>query len=243
LRWEKVSAIIGQNAVNNSKFLKEKVGTKMKNLIAVVLVLFAGSSAWAVMVSADADGFGDGTDISTAFAGMTLSSVGGYPGLDGVVYAWGDGLASTGASVFANNLSYQRQWYAGEPEGFALRVDFDAPADYAAIDIIGDDYSGDIGVLYAYNSSDVLLETVTSGELGYGEVFTAAISRISFDIAYVIAGGSPSGGHSVHLDNLAANTVPEPATVVLLGLGGLLLTRRARNVKLVRAVIGKMPNS
>jgi hypothetical protein len=200
----------------------------VKSLRVVGLILVLVSSASAVIVSADADGFSDGTDISTAFAGMTLSSVGGYTGLDGFIYAWGDGLASTGASVFANNLSFQRQWYANLTDGFALRADFDQPANYVAIDIIGDDYSGDIGVLYAYSAADVLLESVTSDALGYGEVFTAAISRGSFDIAYIITGGSPSTEDAVHLDNMTANIIPEPTTLCLLGLGTLILTRRRR---------------
>jgi len=200
----------------------------MKNLLAAALILAMASSAGATIISADADGFSNGTDISTAFAGMTLSSVGGYPGLDGFVYAWSDGLASTGTSVFANNLSFQRQWYADLTDGFAFRADFDLPADYVAIDIIGDDYSEDIGVLYAYNAADILLESVTSDELGYGEVFTATVSRGSFDIAYIIAGGAASTEDTVHLDNLIANVIPEPATLWLLGLGGLVLTKKRR---------------
>jgi len=205
----------------------KKTETEMRNLLLTVLVLVLTPSAGAVMISADADGFDDGTYISTAFAGITLSSVGGYPGLDRLVYAWGDGLASTGTSVFANNLPFQRQWYAGLTDDFAFRADFDQPADYVAIDIIGDN-SADIGVLYAYNSADVLLESVTSDVLGYGEVFSAAISRSSFDIAYIIAGGAPSTEDTVHLDNLTANVIPEPATLWLLGLGGLLLTRKRK---------------
>jgi len=202
---------------------------KMKNLLVVALVLVMVSSAGATIISADADGYSDDTDISTAFDGMTLSSVGGYSGLDGLVYAWGDGLASTGVSVFANNSSFERQWSAHitETEGFALRADFDQLANSVAIDIIGDDSSGDIGGLYAYNFGDVLLESVESDVLGYGEVFTAQINRSSFDIAYIIAGGAISTEDTVHLDNLTAN-VPEPATLCLLGLGGLLLTRSRR---------------
>lgn len=200
----------------------------MKNLLAAALILAMASSAGATIISADADGFSDGTDISTVFAGMTLSSVGGYPGLDGLVYAWSDGLASTGTSVFANNLSFQRQWYAGLTDGFAFRADFDQPANYVAIDIIGDDYSGDIGILRAYNADNVPLETVTSDALGYGEVFTAQISRVSFDIAYIIAGGAVPTEDTVHLDNLIADVIPEPATLWLFALGGLLLTRKRR---------------
>ena len=204
--------------------LRHRLGIIALYLTSIVWMMYSG----AVIISADADGFSNGSDISTAFAGMTLSSVGGYAGLDGLVYAWGDGLASTGTSVFANNLSFQRQWYANLTDGFAFRADFDQPADYVAIDIIGDDYSGDVGVLYAYNAADVLLESVTSDALEYGEVFTAQISRGSFDIAYIIAGGSPSTEDTVHLDNLIADVIPEPATLWLLALGGLVLTKRRR---------------
>ena len=218
----------GEQSECSFQVVCEKEVVVMKYPLVIALFLAMVSCAGAVMISADADGFSDGTDISTAFGGMTLSSVGGYSGLDGFVYAWGDGLASTGASVFANNLSFQGQWYAGLTDGFAFRADFDQPANYVAIDIIGDDYSGDIGALYAYNAADILLETITSDALGYGEVFTAQISRGSFDIAYIIAGGSPSTEDTVHLDNLIADVIPEPATLWLFALGGLLLTRKRR---------------
>ena len=203
----------------------------MKYRAVVGFALLLASSAGAAIITADADGFADGLDISTAFSGMTLSSVGGYPGLDGAVYAWGDGLASTPTSVFANNLSFQRQWHVAVTEGFALRADFDQPADYVAIDIIGDDFSGDVGVLYAYSSADVLLDLVDSGDLAYGEVFAATISRPVFDIAYIIAGGSSVTDDAVHLDNLTANVVPEPATLLLLSLGAVIVTRADRSKK------------
>lgn len=202
----------------------------MKVLLPTTLVLIMASSAWGVIVSADADGYINGIDISTVFDGITLSSVGGYPGLDGAVYAWGDGLASTGTNVFANNLSFQRQWYANLTDGFALRADFDQPANLVAIDIIGDDW-GDYGELYAYNSSDTLVGYVLSPQLATGEVFTATISRDwAFDIAYIIAGGAASSGDTVHLDNLTANVIPEPATLFLMALGGFILTRTRRTL-------------
>jgi hypothetical protein len=200
----------------------------MKSTLSVILVLIIAPVVSATLegriISADADGFGNGTDISAVFDGMTLSSVGGYPGLDGKVYSWADGLASTGTNVFANNLSFQRQWFANLAEGFALRADFEQPANLVAIDIIGDDTS-DYGELRAYNSSDILVGYILSPQLTTGEVFRATISRDwAFDIAYIIAGGAASTEDSVHLDNLTATVIPEPATLCLLGLGSLLLT-------------------
>lgn len=203
----------------------------MKTLLPFALFLFMSSSVNAILVSADADGYSNGTDISTAFDGITLSSVGSYSGLDGVVYAWADGLASTGTSVFANNLSFQRQWYANLAVGFALRADFDLPANSVSIDIIGDD-TGDYGELFAYNSSGILVGYILSPQLTTGQVFRATIDRDwAFDIAYIIAGGAVSSEDTVHLDNLTANVIPEPATFCLLGLGSLFLTKRRKLLK------------
>ncbi len=192
----------------------------MKNLLVVVTIFAMALPVGATMISADADGYGNGIDISTVFSGITLSSVGGYAGLDGVVYSYADGLASTGSSVFANNLSFQRQWYSDIVGGFALRADFDQLADSVSIDIIGDD-SGDLGTLSAYNSSGQLLGSVQTPQLDYGQVFNAVINRPSFDIAYIIAGGAAASQDTVHLDNLTAN-IPEPTTLGLLMLGGLI---------------------
>jgi hypothetical protein len=205
---------------------------KMKSTLSVILVLIMAPVVSATLegriISADADGFPNGTDISAVFDGIILSSVGGYPSLDGKVYSRADGLASTGTNVFANNLSFQRQWYANLAEGFALRADFERPANLVAIDIIGDDTS-DYGELQAYNSSGILVGYILSPQLTTGEVFRAAISRDwAFDIAYIIAGGATLTEDSVHLDNLTANVIPEPATLCLMGLGGLLLTGRCK---------------
>jgi len=206
----------------------------MKNFCPIILVMAMASAASATfsgnIISVDADGFGNGIDISTAFDGVILSSVGGYSGLDGKVYAWGDGLASTSTNVFANNLSFQRQWYSDLTDGFALRADFLQLAKSVAIDIIGDDW-GDYGELYAYNSSGELIGYVLSPQLSTGEVFRATIDRDwAFDIAYIIAGGAFSTTETVHLDNLTANVIPEPATLSLFALSSLLLTRKRKKL-------------
>jgi len=209
---------------------------KIKTMLVMGIVLVVTSSVRGVVISADADGYSEGTNISAAFAGMTLSSVGRAFGLDGFVYAYEDVLASTGTSVFGHNLPYHRQWYFDaypephHPDDFALRVDFVQPANWVAIDLIGDN-SWDYAKLRAYDSSGVYLEGAVPypPDLSYGEVFRATISRDSFDIAYIIAGGIfANRACSVHLDNLTANVIPEPATIFLLGLGSLALLRKRK---------------
>lgn len=194
------------------------------------------SAAVEVTITADADGFPDGWDISNAFAGMTLSSFGtGRYSTDGLVYARtaSDPIhASTGTEVFGNNLSgtdgegdpLNELWHKRTADEFRLRADFDNLARYVAIDMIGNN-SSDYGILEAYNSGGTIVASVSSGKLTDGNPWTAEISLASFDIAYVISSGI--SGHTIYLDNLRA-VIPEPGTILLVGLGGLALVRKHR---------------
>ena len=192
-------------------------------MCAVVSLLFVAGMAEALTVTVEPDVWGSGSNISTVYAGVTLSSVGPYisdPSLNGLVYSWtaiNPDFASTGTRVFGNNLYSSDAagsptceiWYRS-PDGssvYRLRADFDELADYVAIDIIGNSAT-DAGVLEAYDSSDTLLTSITTPPLTSGAIYTAMVDRPSFDIAYIIASGT--GGETVYLDNLSANVVPEP---------------------------------
>jgi len=215
----------------------------MKRFIAVSFViavaLASGSVAKAsITVTAEPDAYANGANISTAFYRMTLSAIdaGRFNGvLDGNVYARlaSNGLhASTGTMVFGNNMPnvdgdgnpLDETWYLYQQDAFRLRVDFHSLAKTVSIDIIcnDDDFEGDYGVLEAYDSGDNLLATFTTGMLHpRGDSTLAVIDRPSYDIAYVIVSGVD--GDTVCLDNLSAVILPPPASVLLGGLGVLLV--------------------
>jgi hypothetical protein len=206
----------------------------MKNQLLIFVVFCMASPVCGVIISADADGYSEGTNISTAFAGMTLSSVGRAAGLDGIVYAYDSPLASTGTSVFGHNLANHTEWYFDaypapyHPDDFALRVDFDQPANMVSVDLICNS-SFDYARITAYDSFGSVLRGAYSGQLTYGQVFPATIRRDSFDIAYIIAGGMYTNSATpVLLDNLTANVIPEPCTFLLLALGSLALLRKRK---------------
>jgi hypothetical protein len=197
---------------------------------ALVIMLVGASTTKAVVVTIDPDDFSNGTDISNAFPGVTLSAVGSMAGLNGIVYSrTAPAHASTGTNVFGNSLSgtdsdgnlWNECW---KRNNVRLRADFDNLANYVTIDIISNDIGTDCGALEVYDSDDNLLSWAEIHKLEPGIVFTAEINRSSFDIAYIIATGIE--GDTVALDKLAY--VPEPATALLLCLGSLAFLPRRK---------------
>ena len=207
----------------------------LKTLHVVAFACCISVAAQAALLTAEPDYFADGADISAPFSGLTLSSVGPYAGtggsLDGRVYSRDSAFASTGTRVFGNNLigtdaastPRNQLWYQSSTllSAYRLRADFDGPADYVSIDFITNNGS-DEGVLEAYDSGGTLLASADAFSSGGPD--TVEISRPSYDIAYIIASGV--AGETLCLDNLTVNVIPEPATLLLLGLGGLGLFRR-----------------
>lgn len=181
--------------------------------------------AHAETVIVEPDDFPIGTDIRTAFPGVTLSvtetGIGPNPTqttkpvlvLDGFDAFVNRNLATTGTSVFGQpanaSLPNKTGQHWDEVTYGLLRADFASPTSFVQIDLIfGDD---GIGALWAFDSSGNLLESVQAQGDGRGasspfcppfcdEFVTVSITRGSADIAYIIAGGVGAEGH--FLDNL-----------------------------------------
>lgn len=103
-----------------------------------------------------------------------------------------------------------------------FRVDFADGASFVSVDL--GDFGGDADALRLsiYSTSNVLLGSTTD-ILPSNVTGMRTLSLSGANIAYALFGGEGTGGSSVYADNFRfeAATVPEPGSLVLLGLGGL----------------------
>jgi hypothetical protein len=194
-------------------------------------------------VFVEPNGFADGTDISNAFAGVTLSAVGTgatFSLQSSAVYAR---LTTTNARagntsdvVFGNDglLFDNTQWFSPQRH---LRVDFDSPTDFVSIDVWSNDNFGPARVRI-YDTGGILLDTFTTlGNLGTGVVEVASFTRGTADIAYMTVASTPTSSlESFLLDSMVFNVVAIPlpggALMTLAGIG-LIGARRCRRDSVV----------
>ena len=214
--------------------------SKVSACFYILFSIFISAPSLAAIVYIEPDDFTDGTNIETAYVGVTLS-VEGRPDaevftVDGYDVFNNKNIATSGSLVFGNtpvpsSVPSGKVW---DEATFGLfRADFDYSTNYVQIDLIYDD--DDIGGLWAYDSLGNLLESITASGDGRGPVpFTkVSISRQSNDIAYILAGGV--NAEALFLDNMqfnAVSAVPIPAAAWLFGSGliGMIgLARRKVN--------------
>ncbi|RDH84488.1 MAG: hypothetical protein DIZ80_03140 [endosymbiont of Galathealinum brachiosum] len=202
-------------------------------------------SSNAAIVSVEPDGFVEGTNIETAYAGVTLS-VEGRPdatviAIDGFSSFNSTNIATTGSLVFGYtppvaSLPTGQDW--DQTTFGLLRADFDVQTDFIQIDLIYND--DDVGGLWAYDSFGNLLDSVIAQGDGRGvsssfcppfcDTFTTvSILRETNDIAYILVGGVNAEG--LFLDNMQFNAVPVPAAIWLFGSGLIGLVGLARRKK------------
>jgi hypothetical protein len=157
-------------------------------------------------VSAEPDNFADGTVLTHAIAGLTLSvaDANNTPSTFFTVQAQTDPIHSTGTKVFSE--SGVDFWTSD----FRFRADMDQPAYTVSLDFISSGFiDPQSGIMLAYDASGNLLDTYTTAELGANQVETMTINRPQGDIAYVVA--YTNTGSFGRLDNL--RVIDEPNTV------------------------------
>ncbi len=198
-------------------------------------VLLVGStSASAAIITVDPDSFAAGTDISAAFAGVTLSAVGGGFGAGPSIFAVDPTAGAEPFTTSTGNLSFGTDSASfphlfREPAFLHMRVDFAAPTDFVSIDFIAND-TPDQGTLSAFDSADNLLGTYTTAFLVANAFESMTFSSGSSNIAYILASGADSGS-SGGLDNLQFAVAPEPSTLLLLATAGGAWIRRRRSAR------------
>jgi hypothetical protein len=201
----------------------------MRAFLGTISVFVMVGSVQAAMLTADADDYAAGTNISNAYTGLTLSYEGATSDgtADGIIYstlAIDPLFASTGDRVFGTGDAGEPGLFSGTPSP-VFRVDFAQTATSVSLDALGDNGS-DYASLRAYTAGGLLLAEQVSGQLTSGNFETLTVSGA--DIAYVLAAGVV--GDAVGFDNLTATVVPVPAAVWLFGsgLGALGWFRRKR---------------
>lgn len=204
-------------------------------LLIALAMLVVGSPVNAAMVSVDADAHPPGTDISTIFSVVKLQAYYDNGATIGEVYsrqAQDPVLASTGANVFGHAMAGTDAYGRPRNETWVfpntlLVMEFYYPADRVSFDIIGDNIGGggDRAAVDVYDSDFSLIEWTETPLLGYADFVSVTIDRGVFDISFVVTSGTDG---AVYIDNLQCSVIPEPATLLLLGLGAIALSRADR---------------
>jgi hypothetical protein len=237
---------------------------KMPTWCLGVIALLVTSQAGAGFVSLNASNYEDGTDVSQALSGATVSVLWGHKGdtayTTSGVTASNSFFASPDTAAPFGGTGFTAIW-ADDPLGVGgslrydsslFRVDFDTPTNYVEIWGMGGSISM---MLEAFNSAGEMIGSCAThdhpmvydypvgrydGCWTYYGLATSTPSRRALystsvllptaDIAYIHAATSYAG--IVNIDQVTYNrvSVPEPATLGMLGLGilGVIMGRRKK---------------
>jgi hypothetical protein len=208
-----------------------KVMKKLVTICAGAALVFVFTQASTAVVTVEPDTFPVGTNISNAFPGVTLSSVGaGFDGdYDPLIFSvdptsWPEPYnASAGRLVFGTNDPTFPHLFGGYG-GAQLRIDFSPYANLVYLDAIGNDNS-DFAKLQAFDPSNNLIDDYFTGQLTTSNFETMMV--LGSSISHVIASGV--SGNSVGFDNLRYEPIPAPGAILLGGIGvGLVSWLRRR---------------
>ncbi|MGI4790235.1 MAG: hypothetical protein ACRYFS_15465 [Janthinobacterium lividum] len=218
-------------------------------LATCTVLLLVAPTAQAQHQVVEPDNYANGTDISTAVPGITLTTVEtGFT--DAIVtsplvtssLAYPGG-ASTGTQVFGNN-SGQTGYYFPNPTpayyptpAVVFRADFTGTTDSVSLDFINNSFGfgTDVGRLEAFDASGHLISDLTTGNLvNEGDFQTLTATSSFHDISYILAAGDDNT--AVNLDRLVVGSVPVPVPeasttvsfglLLALGLGGVVAARK-----------------
>lgn len=206
-------------------------------LAALTAAAMVGATpAWSVLVDVDPDAFAAGTDISNAFAGVTLATV--RTGADvnvplsvDPVFSVSDGGATTGTRAFGQTAA-DSTWGNGAFE--YLLATFSANVTSVTLDFFANDDGGDAGPqLLAFDEFGNLVDTGQAIFVLAGQSVTLTVNGSIRSVrAYWDEANRQENGGLDHLTfETAAAAVPEPGGLLLAALAGLaLLGARGRRV-------------